>query len=267
MPLDVEVAPPAYIHRLRGNCRCGVTHDLPPPPPPPLGYAVYDQPSPPMAVCDRDRVYREALNALSLRRSAVDDLRRRGLSPEDIERFGFRSLPLRGGQHAEFMARMRSRCDDDVLGSCPGFVDKNGRLTFWAAYAGRDGYIVPFIDDVGQITGIQAKLLGGRYLTPYGARYADMYVVAGTPSTTLFLVEGGLKALVASVLGPAWCLGVPGQALQDAHLAVIRRLCPQRVAVALDREVNINTDRARERWLERIAGAGLAVYDAVWEGN
>jgi hypothetical protein len=264
LALDVSKSPASYVHRLRGECGCGAVHEgvVPFPPLPVVSYT----PISPSEGRERDRVYREALDALALRRAAFEDIQRRGLSEADIIHFRFRSLPVRGREHTQFMARMRERCHADLLGTCPGFVDKNGRDTFWTAYNGRDGFVVPYFDEAGLITGFQAKLLGGRYLTPSGARYSDMYSVAGVRQTTLFVVEGGLKAMVASALGPAWCFGVPGQSIQDAHLSAIKRLQPERVAVALDREVNIDTDRARTRWLELLAGTGIPVFDAVWEG-
>jgi len=219
-----------------------------------------------LPVEDRDRIYQAAIKALSLRATAADELHRRGLGAGDIERFGFRSLTRLGREHADFMAAMVERFSADLLGACPGFVDKNGVPTFWAARGARDGYVVPFRDEAGRITGLQGKILGAKYLTATGARYEDMCCVAGARTETLFVIEGGLKAMVASVLGPAWCFGVPGQALQETHIATIRRLAPERVAVALDREINVNTDRMRGAWLGRLAAAGLVVVDAVWEG-
>jgi hypothetical protein len=266
LTLDSALSPPAYKHWLGGDCRCGVRHGAgrPHPVPRPRKTQNVDASLP---VGDRDRIYQAALEVLSLRAAAENDLRRRGLGAADIERFGFRSLPRLGREHAEFMARMRERFGDDLLGACPGFVDKNGLLTFWTASGGRDGYVVPFRDEGGRITGLQGKILGAKYLTATGARYEDMCCVAGTRTETLFVTEGGVKAMVASVLGPAWCFGVPGQALQETHIATIRRLAPERVAVALDREANVNTDRMREAWLGRLAAAGLVVVDAVWEGE
>lgn len=267
--LDTQLSPPAFQHTLRGACGCGVAH------PSGVGglqiHAIPIRPSLPVVrlatldVDGRDRIYRAAIAALPLRRSALDDLERRGLTRTDIDRFGFRSLPQRGRQHAEYLTRMRERFGDELLRLCPGFVDKNGRLTFWSAYAGRDGYVVPYADERGRVTGLQAKLIGGRYLTASGARYEDMHVVAGAPAETLFVVEGGTKAMVASVLGPAWCFGVPGQALQDRHIEIIRDLHPARVAVALDRERNTTTGAARKTWLARLGAALPVVCDAVWE--
>ena len=50
--------------------------------------------------------------------------------------------------------------------------------------------------------GLRAKLIGGRYLTVAGARYADIYVVGRAPTNNLYVVERATKAMVASVLGP-----------------------------------------------------------------
>lgn len=266
LPLDAELSPAAYQHSLRGLCGCGVAHAWTPAAATSFerSQIAISQPAA-LDVNERDLIYQVAIAALPLRCPALDDLLRRGLTADDVERFRFRSLPNRVAEHAEFMTRMRQEFGEETLRRCPGFVDKNGRLTFWSAFAGRDGYVVPYANENGQITGLQAKLFGGRYLTATGARYEDIYAVAGTRADTLFVVEGGTKAMVASVLGPAWCFGVPGQALQERHIDIIRNLHPARVAVALDRERNVITDAARQKWLTRLAAAVPVVCDAVWE--
>jgi hypothetical protein len=64
---------------------------------------------------------------------------------------------------------------EDLLRQCPGFTDKNDRLSFWTAFPRRDGYIVPYRDECGFITGLQAKVLGGSYLNARGACLPAIY--------------------------------------------------------------------------------------------
>ena len=147
------------------------------------------------------------------------------------------------------MAHMVEMVGEESLRRCPGFTDKNGRLAFWAASGTRDGYVVPYRDEHGFITGFQQKVLGGNYLTARGSILSFVYHVAGTggPGDDLYVTEGAVKATVASHLGDIWTFAVAGQSLNPLHIEVIDRLRPGRVIVALDQEDNTNIDRARER--------------------
>lgn len=221
-----------------------------------------------MPVERRDLVFRMLLEILEgLRPEAHDDLLRRGLTEDQIEHCLFRSIPVDLAARKGLLRALQEHCGDVLLRGVPGLWDKNGRPFFWHASGFQgDGYIVPYIDEQDHITGIQLKVLGGKYLTARGTTSGDMYHVAGPRgSGDLFVTEGGLKAEVAARLGGVWCFGVPGQGLSDEHLAAIQRLAPRRVIVALDEEDNPKTDRAREVWLEKIFDAGLPTARATWK--
>jgi hypothetical protein len=180
-------------------------------------------------------------------------------------------------EHKELNSFLRGLVDkfgETLLRKCPGFADKNGKTFFWSAGRSqsgyRDGYIVPYRDEAGLITGIQLKRLdGGRYETARRSVTGEMYHVAGgiEPRCDMYLTEGGLKAEVAHRNSGRTIIGVPGQALAPRHLAVLGRLQPGRVIEALDHEANEQTDRARERWLQELSAAGLPTYRAVWDGS
>ena len=263
--LDITTEPPAYKHLLIGRCPCGIEHDA--------GLESHDpvagkdsRPSLPLEA--RHEIYSSTVELLSLRDEARADLTRRGLLSEDIDAVGYRSIPRKGSPVDGVLRRLVDRFGEETLRQCPGFVDKNGRTNFWTASGDRDGYIVPYRDEQGRITGIQLKLLSGRYETARGTRTADVYHVAGDPAPggDLYVTEGGTKAEVAHRLGLGAVIGLPGQSLAQAQVDLLARLSPGRVIVALDQEANLNTERARERWLKALAEAGLATYLAVWEG-
>lgn len=158
LPLDITTSPPAYRHRLYGRCDCGAEH----------GWSSVGEPipqqrtrlkTPPLA--QRHAVYKQVLNLLELGPSALADLTRCGLTVEAAGMAGYRSLPRRGGEHRGFLQEMVARFGEETLRRCPGFLDKNGRLGFWTAWAGHDGYIVPYRDEEGRISGMQAKYLNG----------------------------------------------------------------------------------------------------------
>jgi hypothetical protein len=265
LPIDINTSPPAYKHLLLGACDCGSTHAG--------GAQGWRTPRPTKAedvlpLETRHAIFSRALELLELRPEALGDLTRRGLSETEVRSAGYRSWPRRGKEHQRFLNRLVSEFDDTELRRCPGFTDKNDRLNFWTAYRGRDGYVVPYKDEGGRITGLQAKVLYGSYLTARGTKLLNVYHVAGAgaPDADLFLTEGATKANVACSLGGCWVFAVAGQSLAPQHLEAVKRMRPGRAIVALDQEENRNTERARERWLLSLHHAGLAPYHAVWEG-
>lgn len=263
--LDLSTDPPSYRHQRFGRCACGVEHRGEAPPPlPPLADVT---PRPQLAAELAGAIYAQALALLTLRPEALHDLTRRGLSPAAASALGYRSIPHRGNEHQTFIATLVSTFGESVLRQCPGFTDKNGRITFWTAVTDRDGYVVPYRDARGQIRGLQLRLLGGRYRTATGTRLDTVYHLAGPPhSADLYLTEGATKANVAHALGDITVFAVAGQSLKRTHVEAIKRLAPRRVIVALDEEENPRTDQARERWLRMLGDAGLSAYRAVWEG-
>ncbi len=257
LPLDLGTDPPTYKHRLFGRCDCGIEHGGDPP----LGTlrAFEPDPRPLLAAATQGLIYARALALLALRPEALDDLTRRGLTPTLVHELGYRSVPRRGREHQAFLATLLDELGEATLRECPGFTDKNGRLTFWTASADRDGYVVPYRDEVGRVTGLQMKVLGGRYMTATGTRLDAVYHVAGGSSgADLYLTEGATKANVAYALGGIAVFAVAGQSLKPSHIDAIKRLAPRRVIVALDEEDNARTDQARERWLRSLAEAGLS---------
>ena len=224
---------------------------------------------PPVSLQTRNAIYSAALKILNLGDTALTDLMNRGLSRDAAMSYGYRSLPKRGSGMRKFIDQLVERFGEQVLRQCPGFTDKNGRLNFWTAYQERDGYIVPYQDELGRLTGLQARFLDGRYLTARGSVMSSVYHIAGDCGldTDLYVTEGATKANVANYLGGPWVFSVAGQSLSPQHIRTILSLRPKRVIVALDQEDNLNTARASDRWLRAISDSGVPVYTAVWEGE
>jgi hypothetical protein len=269
LPLDAAVVPPAFKHRLVGDCGCGRQH----------GSASLDysprpatrrptQPEQGLPVETRDAIYRHALGMLPLRDEALLNLRARGLTDEAIEAALYRSIPRKGLEAQTLISAMKDWAGEALLRACPGFTDKNDRLTFWSAVGDTDGFVIPYLDEHRRITGLQKRNLHTtpKYVTARHAIAGDLYHVAGTPQRDLWITEGGLKAEVSSRRHGIWTFGIPGQSLQEGHIDALRRLGPGRVIVALDREKNTFTDRMREKTLDALWLAGFQVLDAIWEG-
>ncbi|MEX2225558.1 MAG: hypothetical protein WEB52_03810 [Dehalococcoidia bacterium] len=209
------------------------------------------------------------LASLGLRAEAEADLTARGLSREAAVRAGFRSIPRKGRELRAFLAKLTERFGADTVRQCPGFTDKNGRFTFWCANGPRDGYIVPYWDAEHRYTGLQLKLLGGKYETARGSVLTAVYHLSGEvrEGADLFLTEGATKAIVTHHLADVPVFAVAGQSLTAEHIDAIASLMPAQVIVALDEEDNVQTDRARERWLRALFDAGLVSYRATWEAS
>ena len=263
--LDITTEPPSFRHSIAGRCVCGNEH----------GYAAvapatFSKPrlDDRLELNQRNEVFTAALGLMTLRPEALADLFRRGLTRNDVDHVGFRSLPRKGKDLENLLATLVNRFGESYLRRCPGFTDKNGRTSFRTASV-QDGYVVPYRDSNGAILGLQFKFLGGRYETARGSRVAEMHHIAGTPvpGHDIYVTEGGLKAEVAHSLGGMTVMGLPGQSLAESHVSVLRSLHPSRVVVALDQEPNEGTSRAREKWLRSLFSAGLDTYEAVWEGT
>lgn len=267
LPVDGGTMPPSYKHLLVGSCGCGHQHGRRT-----QGHVPSHRPSATarrhtLSIEETDRVYSTALDLLAVPGGDEEgDLLRRGLSAGDILQAGYRSIPRTRSDRRVFMETMKDLVGELVLRRCPGFTDKNGRLSFWYADWIGPGYVVSYRDERGRINGLQLKVVGGKYLNASGATPKLMYHVAGDPvlRRDLYVTEGGLKAEVAARKGLLWVMGVPGLTLSAEHLLAIHRLAPDRVIVALDEEVNANTDRARERWLRLLWEAGHPTYRATW---
>ena len=264
---DITKEPPAYKHILVGRCHCGSEHGYGSPVGPiPHSYGAPPQ-NPALELDAQHLIYSALLDSLVLRPEAVADLLRRGLTEEDIQAVGYRSIPAAGSEVQRLIHQLVDRFGEECLRRCPGFVDRNGRTGFRTARE-QDGYMVPYRDENARITGLQFRLLGGKYLTARGASTALMSHVAGRPESgsDLYVTEGAVKAQVAHRLGGINVVGLPGQSLSENHVASLLRMQPGRVIVALDEERNDNTDRARDRWLRILFHAGLPTFRATWEG-
>lgn len=163
-------------------------------------------PTNPIASKDvRDKTYRALLLKLTLNDSHREDLHRRGLTDKAIEKFGFKSMPnkVTGKRIANELI-----ADGYELKGVPGFY------TTSSGWKMQDlpGYLVPFINVNGKITGMQIRTDNpgerkAKYmsLTSTGKKNGtksliEAHLVGFDGQDKVFITEGALKADIASYL-------------------------------------------------------------------
>lgn len=153
----------------------------------------------------RDKTYRALLSLLTLKDSHREDLHRRGLTEQAIEKFGFKSMPNKvvGKEIANKLIKAGYE-----LKGVPGFY------TISSGWKMQDlsGYLVPFVNSEGKITGMQIRVdkpgeRNAKYmsLTSTGKKNGtkssiEAHLVGYNGQDKVFITEGALKADIASYL-------------------------------------------------------------------
>lgn len=151
-----------------------------------------------------DRVYREMLRLLSLSRSHREDLRNRGLDDAAIHYCHFKSLPKPGDNRVASILVKKGM----NLRGVPGFYREKG---VWKINSFPSGYLVPFRNVNGKITGLQVRNdepnKGTKYMsfTSTGKKGGtqskiEAHLTGYDNQKEVFLTEGALKAEVACYL-------------------------------------------------------------------
>ncbi len=200
--------------------------------------------TPVVEVCDDELVYKASdeyismvysslLKRLVLKQTHKNDLKRRGLTEEDIMRFGFKSTPF----YKKRLEIVKELSVEYNLEGVPGFFkNKNGVYDISLT----DGYLCPVYDgERSLITGFQIRLdnpiNGNKYIWVSSAGKKEgcssgalSTFLPGKNEKVLLITEGILKASVIHSLlkGEVSVLGIPG----------------------------INQIKSAQTWLEKYAG-------------
>jgi hypothetical protein len=226
---------------------------------------------------DLDRVY-EALLAcpeLRLARDHREQLLRRGLSPDDVERNGYRSLPT--SCRASIGRRLREQFSDRLLLSVPGIIVRDGRHGRYLTIAGAAGVAIPLRSTERRIVGIVIRPddpgRGGKYRWFSSAKHGGPAARVGVhvpsasaPSQWVVIVEGVLKADVAAALWGRAVIGLPGCHVTDAGVQALRALGARQPLLALDADTtaNYHVALAQAEGLRRLKGAGFDAGVIRW---
>jgi hypothetical protein len=235
---------PVYLHRLAGN-----PVPLAPPLPPPSGPAP-DRANPDLL----HRAYFALLAALPLSAVHREGLHRRGLTDAEIDRRGYRSLPVQG--RARLARDLRERFGDAVL-RVPGNIIREQSGRRYLTISGAAGLLVPVRDLAGRMVALLIRRddsgNGPRYSYLSSTRYggpgsgAPVHVPLGVtgPCQCVRVTEGVLKADIAHALTRLPTIGLPGVGHSRTALPLLRELGARTVRIAVDADAAYKATVAR----------------------
>jgi hypothetical protein len=223
------------------------------------------------------RTYSFLFSLLNLSPKHRQDLLRRGLTGEQIERFGYKSTPAYG---FTVLADKVIKQGFTVAG-VPGFYEnENGQWTV-RFHAKTSGIIIPVLSAAGQIQGAQIRLdrpFDGRKYMWFSSSEKLMGVGPGSPVhfvgplnvKTVCVTEGGLKGTIAHCL-TGWtfaCLAGAGQYANFAkYLPYLKSCGVEEIAVAYDMDL-LDNEKVRDwcvKLLCSIKDAGLDARLMKWD--
>jgi len=249
----------------------------------------------------RHGIYNALLRQLPLRRHHLQQLRRRGLSEEQIGRLGYRTLPPedeRGKWSRAALAYRTGLAAELKPAGVPGFwIERGPRGGRWTV-DGPAGLLIPVRSTDGQIVGCQIRVdnrgPGGKYRWLSSAGTVDRERPGGTPARALphvarptetqgdaiWITEGPLKADITALRLGCTVIAVPGVGNWRPVPGLVRELGAQRVVLAYDMDMWLNPQvmlhaeqlvaalrEVRQYIPEADAEAPIALQWARWDGR
>ena len=235
----------------------------------------------------RDKVYRELLRVLNLSPEHHDNLARRGLSSEDIEEAGYRTLPSSG--HAQIYRKMigafggivGGRIPDGVPGFHAGKITSSGGMLI--PVRNTDGSVVAVKIRTDATTGSDAANTDAaavdrpKYIwlssksrdgaSPGMHVHAPFRRAGEDECPEVRVTEGPLKADVATRLSGVYTIGIPGATAVRSILPVLTELGAKRVLLAWDADASKNKHVAGGLELAAtiLSEAGLEICVETWD--
>lgn len=235
-----------------------------------------------------DKTYRAFLDQLPLAKEHYEDLKKRGMTDEDIEAMGIKSLPQSG---LSMIAR-NLVAEGYIINGVPGFYFEKKDVPMVNCYG--SGYFIPYRDVDGHIIGMQIrydidlskattkeevkKLKAKRYraFTSSGKEGGTAAVTApflGIPNKrhrpdVVYVTEGGLKAATAQSLSNGWFTAIPGVSTYESFRTLMRYLKSTGVKTVVDA---FDSDRASNQSvanaiakLHKIAAEEFGITMQTW---
>lgn len=221
----------------------------------------------------RDETYRALLDKLSLASDHKENLLARGLTEDEIERRGYKTMPVAG--NAILAKQLLS--EGKYLAGVPGFYhETDGR---WSFVHERRGILIPARDPNGKIQGLQLRMDNAskrkfRWISSIGkldGTKAECWThLAGDPQRTVILTEGPLKADIIHQLTGDTVLAVPGvnslNHLEEA-LVYLKEQGTVHIMTAFDMDylTNPNVENGYTRLREVLSRVGIQYGTYLWD--
>lgn len=199
-----------------------------------------------------NKVNRRLLDHLPITPEHNRQLIARGLTPEQICEYGYKSLPLKGRHSIVSSLAQIFGCQN--LLKVPGFVIKTDKLgQEYLTIAGSPGLLIPVRNLHGQIIAIQVRLddkcEGGKYRWLSSKTRYHAGPGSGCPvhiprfegnQAVIRLTEGPLKADVSSAISGVHTLAIPGATIFGDIISIVKKIGPNRVDLAFDKDAKTN---------------------------
>lgn len=223
----------------------------------------------------RNATYAALLSKLTLAQDHRENLRGRGLTDDNIEKYGYKTTPAFG------MERIANKLQSEglYLSGVPGFY--RTEQDAWTFVSDCRGILIPVRDIQGRIQGLQirrdnVKKRKFRWFSSTdrrdGCRAESWTHLAGNVRGKILLTEGPMKADVIYALTGVSVLAVPGvNALAQLQktLEQMRAEGLQEIKTAFDMDMRTNphVQEAYQKLLELLKNMGFRYGTYLWDEN
>lgn len=234
------------------------------------------------SVYDRNQTYEMMLSMLNLTDKHLDDLVKRGLSLEQIEKNGYRSTPAYGFEQIAKILREKG-C---VIAGVPGFYEKKPDVWSINFKSSCSGILIPYRTISGLIQAFQIRL-DNPFTDEKGRKTKYIWLSSvdeekGTSSKSpahfvgnpcdeqaVFVTEGALKADIASALSGRTFIAVAGTGCITSlkePFEILKRNGITKVyeALDMDKTVNVNVSKAAKKLTGMINEFGFKTKTTKW---
>jgi hypothetical protein len=241
-----------------------------PPPAEPSAPVTTEQPATVADDSFRNTVYLALLQSLELTTGHFEALRKRGLSGDEIQKRGYRSIDsvkLRQAVDPLLVAHGKEK-----LLTVPGFAEKDDKIYFSAG----KGFFIPVRNPSGDILALKirhdANANGSKYSWASSADVSCgnlVHVPLGLPKRPKLvrLTEGELKADIATVLSKTPTISAPGVGNWPLAVPVLKSMQAKKVLLAMDQDGKPGTLAAIDKALLGLTAEGFEVQLEWWDGN
>ncbi|MFC1989439.1 DUF3854 domain-containing protein [Chloroflexota bacterium] len=220
-----------------------------------------------------DRVYSYVLDTLPLSTIHREQLHKRGLSDVDINLRGYSTMPVGNRKHVVDALIKEDFINE--LTEVPGFrlINKNSGV-----FTGAPGLLIPVRNENNKVVALKIRRDkigdGPKYLyissTKHGGPGPGSPVhvpLCSTPTETIRLTEGELKADITTSLSGMLTIGLPGVSIWHPVLPILRSLAVKTVRLAFDADARqkLNVARALEIVATSLEKEGFTLEMEVWD--